>query len=183
MEAEMAEQEGGTPAADGGGTPQNQELTFDGWIAQQDDAVRGLLDGHTSGLKTALQSEREQRSRLQSELKKVTRELEEGTDARKQLEGISARLEEVETQNAAYETLTAAGASNLRLAWMAAQSSGAIDKRGNIQLETLKAEFPELFKKNATPPPGNAGSGQTNGLPAGNASMDDIIRRRAGVIQ
>lgn len=172
--------QGGTPADNGGGTPQNQEtLTFDSWFATQDEAVKGLLDTHTNGLKSALQSERDQRGKLQGELKKVTKELEEGTEARKQLESITTKLDELETQNAVYETLTAAGITNLKLGWMAVQASGALDKRGNVNIETLKAEYPELFKK-AAPPPGNAGSGQNNGLPAGNGSMDDYIRRAAG---
>lgn len=176
--------QGGMPAGNGGGTPQNQEpLTFEGWIATQDEAVKGLLDTHTNGLKSALQSERESGTKLKSELKKLTKELDEGTEARKQLEGITAKLDERDLQIAAYETLTAAGVTNLKLAWLAARESGAIDARGNINIETLKVEAPELFKK-AAPPPGNAGSGQNNGLPAtGPVDMDTLIRQQAGVMR
>ncbi len=169
--------QGGMPE-NGGGMPQ-QELTFEGWMATQDDAVKGLLTSHTSGLKKALDQERDERARLQKELKSITGELEKGTEARNKLEGITAKLDEYEAQLAVYETLTAAGVTNLKLGWMAAQSSGAIDKRGNVNVETLKAEYPELFPKKQTPP-GNAGSGQNNGLPAGGKGMNEFIRTASG---
>lgn len=173
--------QGGTPNDNnGGGTPQNQELTFDGWFAGQDDVVKGLLDAHTSGLKNALQAERKQRDDLAKALKDATKELEAGTEARTKLEGITAKLDELEAQNAVYEILTAAGVTNLKLGWMAVQSSGALDKRGNVNLETIKAEFPELFNKKHKLPPGNAGDGLNNSLPAAQAGMNAFIRTASG---
>lgn len=176
------QQQGGTPNNNQpGGTPgeNNQELSFDTWIATQDETIQTMLNNHTSGLKSALQSERDNGSKLQGELKKLARELEAGTEARTKLEGITDRLEEMELRNAAYETFGAAGITNFKLAWMAAQDSKAIDGRGNVNLESLKAQYPELFPTK-TPPPGNAGSGTNNGAPAGGGSMDEYIRTAAG---
>lgn len=167
---------GVTPAA--GETPaDDNNLTFDGWIAGQADEVRGLIDGHVAGLKTALSSERQQRKELQAALRDATKELEQGTEARAQLEGLAEKLELYEQQIGAYDALMTAGVTNVRLAWIAAREAGAIDKRGNINLETLKAEYPELFKRPL--PPGNAGAG-TQTPPTGATSVDDMIRQKAG---
>jgi len=156
----------------GGETP----LTFDSWLEGQGDDIKTLIGDHTSGLKSALQSERDQRTELAKALKDATKGLEEGSQA---LDGLSAKLETHEQQIAFYETATAAGVTNLKLAWLAARGTGAIDKRGNVNIQTLKADYPELFKK-APVPPGNGGNGTgANGLPSGE-DMNAFIRTAAG---
>lgn len=170
--------------ADGqGGTPNGEqgtaEVTFDGWYGDQDDAVKSMVDGHISGLKSALDKERGNVKDLAKQLKDLGKAAEEGSDLKKQIDSISAKLEEYETQNAAYETFAEAGVTNFKLAWIAAQQSGAIDKRGNVNLETLRQEYPELFGKKQKTPAGNAGSGTGSGAPGGK-SMNDFIRTAAG---
>lgn len=167
---------------DGGVTPGAGEtpVTFDEWMAAQDETVRGLLETHVAGLKNALKSEREQRGELQKALKDATKELEQGTAARGRLEELSGRLDGYEQQIAAYDVLQAAGVTNLKLAWIAAREAGAVDKNGNVALETLKAEFPELFNQKRVPAPGNAGAGTQAAAPSAGSTVDDLIRRKAG---
>lgn len=171
MADSVDEQTGVTPGT--GETP----VTFEGWLAAQDETARGLIDGHVAGLKNALQSERGQRSELQKALKEATKELEQGTTARTKLEEVAGKMEAYEQQIAAYDTLQAAGVTNLKLAWIAAREAGAVDGRGNVNVETLKASFPELFKTKPAAP-GNAGVGGSS--QTGQRSMNTFIRKAAG---
>lgn len=168
------------PGTGGGGETPSQEVTFTDWLEQQPEDVRGLIGSHTSGLKSALDSERSQRKELAKALKDVTKELDEGTQARESLEALTGKMEQYEQQIGAYDALSAAGVTNLRLAWIAAREAGAIDKKGNVNLETLKAEYPELFKAQRTPP-GNAGAGAGQQPPQATGGMDALIRKKAGI--
>lgn len=175
---------GGMPATnEPGETPNSGEmpLTFDSWLETQDDNIKTLIGDHTSGLKSALQTERQQRTELAKALKDATKDLEEGSKARDALDGLSAKLDAHEQQLAFYETATAAGVTNLKLAWIAAREAGAIDKRGNVNIETLKADYPELFKQKSPPiTPGNGGNGAGgSGLPS-MKNMDNFIRAATG---
>lgn len=176
-------QQGGMPNPDGGtpdGGANDAPITFETWLQAQPDEVRSLISTHEGGLKSALDSERKQRNELAKALKDATKDLEAGTEARKALEGLSSKLEEQERQLAFYDAATAAGVSNLKLAWIAAREAGAIDKAGNVNMDTLKKEYPELFKK--TPlPPGNAGAGANGQPPGQRGGMDALIRQVAGV--
>lgn len=180
--SDSQDNQGVTPNPNGetpeGGGANQASLTFDGWLGSQADEVKTLITSHVAGLKSALDSERKQRNELTKSLKDATKDMEAGTKAREALEGLTSRMEEQEAQLAFYDTATAAGITNLKLAWIAAREADAIDKRGNVNLETLKQAYPELFKK-PVPPPGNAGAGQGNGLP-GKKDMNNFIRAAAG---
>jgi len=170
--------QGGMPEQDGG-TPQNdQPVTFEAWLGNQDDAVKGLIDTHVSGLKSALDGERAQRKELANQLKTLSKDLEKGSQARDALESLTGKMEQFEQQLAAYDALSTAGVTNLKLAYIAAREAEAIRKDGTVNLETLKAQYPELFKK-ASPPPGDAGAGTGNGAPS-SKNMNDFIRAAAG---
>lgn len=172
----MADQpQGEMPQGDGGGMP----LDFNGWIEQQDETIKSLVTSHIGGLKTALQSERQQRTELAKALKEATKGLEEGSQARDALTQLSTKLEGHEQQLAFYEVATAAGVKNLRLAWLAAKEAGAVDQRGNVNLQSLKTDYPELFGTPQLRPSGNAGNGAGSGAPGGK-SMDNFIRTVAG---
>ena len=174
--------QGGTPDNQDGGTPQNndQPVTFESWLGNQDDAVKGLVDTHVSGLKTALDSERAQRKELAGQLKTLSKDLEKGSQARDALESLTGKMEQFEQQLAAYDALSTAGVTNLKLAYIAAREAEAIRKDGTVNLETLKAQYPELFKKQ-TPPPGGAGAGTGSQPPPTKGDMDALIRQVAGV--
>jgi hypothetical protein len=174
---------GGTPAT--GGTPENVEGTvpFEGWLSSQDETAKGLIDAHVRGLKSALDSERAQRSELQKALKEATKGLEAESDAKKRLDEIASQMVQYEQQAAFYETASAAGATNLKLAWLAAREAGAIGRDGVVNIAQLQTAYPELFKQQQKPPvPGSAGAGMQSPPSAGSTSpIDDLIRRKAGI--
>ena len=99
---------GGTPPApqgDGGGMPDGSgaELTFDTWLPDQDDAVRTMVEGHVSGLRTALQRERDERKALSTQLKEALKAAEDGSELQAQLQAMVSQNEQLSQQTAAYE--------------------------------------------------------------------------------
>lgn len=178
----MTEQVGGMPAGEGE-MPQGdgQEVTFDGWLSSQDEMVRGLIDGHVNGLKSALDSERSQRKELQKSLKEAMKTVEADSEAKSRLDAIAEQMSLYERQTAFYETAVSAGVTNLKLAWLAAREADAINRDGIVDMQRLQTAYPELFKKQA-PAPGNAGAGTQTPPANGAVSFDDVIRRKAGVI-
>lgn len=179
-------QDGGTPTANStapqGETPEGQNsaaLTWDTWVASQDETVKGLIDGHVKGLKSALESERTQRSDLARQLRDVTAKAEKGSELEKALTEVSAQLEVTERRAAFYEDAgrPEIGCSNPKAAFALAQAEDLFDKRGRVDWEALKASAPELFRPRV--PQGNAGAG-TGGPPPAQKSMNDFIRRAAG---
>lgn len=161
-----------TPA--NGETPQTQELNFDTWLAAQEEPIKKLIDSHTGGLRSALETERTQRKDLTRQLKDVSGKLDANSEAAKQLGALSSTLEEAQQRADFYETL-GAGCLNPKLAYLAYKADGL------KSIEQLRAAYPQLFAK-ATPPATHAGNGTNGGQPGnGAASMNDFIRRSAGV--
>ncbi|NLE76515.1 MAG: hypothetical protein GX605_07155 [Chloroflexi bacterium] len=164
----------------GGGTPQG----FEAWLAGQDEATQKLYNEHVTGLKGALQAERNQRKAetadLVKQLREATKQAEEGSAARKALEEATARLEGAELRSQFYEEAVRPeiGCANPRLAFLAAQEIGAMDGKGRVNWDVLKAQFPELFRGKASAA-GQAGAG-TGAPPTGKADMNTWIRRAAG---
>jgi hypothetical protein len=174
-EGNQGEQGQGEQGQGEGGTPATWETVLEGL---PEDA-RALYEGHTQGLRSALESEREQRKNLARQLREATEALEEGSDARTQLETLTQTAEAAEQRAAFYEEAAGQGVKNFRLAWLAAQEIDAFDRRGNVQWESLKEAFPELFQVKQGSAPGNAGAG-TQQAPSGGSDMNTIIRRGAG---
>jgi len=160
-----------------GGGQDGDALTFDGWYGGLAEDVKGLLDGHVSGLKSALTDERNQRKELAKQLKEASGKLEQGSEARKSLDALTANLDEATSRADFYEAASVAGVKNLKLAYLAAKDGGLI-ANGRIDFEALKTAAPELFGA-VRPPAGNAGSGAgQEGAPA--KSMNGFIRAAAG---
>jgi TolA-binding protein len=152
-------------------------LSFDTWLAAQDANVRGLLDGHTKGLKNALDSERESRKGLEKQLKDLAGKAEKGSELEKQLNDLLTQQQTAQTRAEFYEAAHAAGVSNLKLAYVVASQEGLIDQKGRVNFDEMKKQFPELFGASQKPAPGNAGTGTNNQL-SDRTSMDEFIRRK-----
>ena len=60
-----------------------------------------------------------------------------------------------------------------------AQAGDLFDRRGNPDWEAIKQAAPELFKKTA--PAGNAGAGTGSRQEYSPTSMDEFIRKSAGI--
>jgi hypothetical protein len=177
QQSQQGQQQGGQDQQQG----QGETLDFETWLGRQDDTVKGLIDGHTKGLKSALESERTQRKDFERQLREAAGKLEKGSEAEQRVTKLADDLGTATRRADFYEVASAAGCTNLKLAWLAvSQDADLMDSRGNVRMEALKQAFPELFKATQQPAArGNAGSGAgQGGTPT--ASMNDFIRRAAG---
>lgn len=176
-------QQGATVAVGGGtqaGGAQGSPLTFDAWLGSQDDQIKGLIDTHVTGLKSALDSERNERKGLTRQLNELRGKAEKGSELETQLTQLSAQLESQSAKAQFYESAPG-DVANMKLAWTAAQQDGLI-RDGKADWDGLRRSYPELFRSNsqaAKPPAGNAGSGrgQQNGSLQ---NMNSFIRQAAG---
>lgn len=151
-------------------TDESGTLDFDTWLNSQDDKVKGLLDGHTKGLKSSLEKERKSREKLAKDIKDMTAKLEAGSDAANKLTELSGKLETEQKRADFYEKATAAGCRNLRLAWLAASAD-------DLTIEQVKTANPELFAAKAST---NGGNGAGSGGGGEKQDMNSLIRKRAG---
>jgi len=165
----------GTGAQENGVTP----TTWDEVLEGLPETARTLYEGHTQGLRSALDAERDQRRELAKQLRDATGQLEEGSKAREALEAATGQLEEA-TKRADFFQEAARpeiGCANPELAYLAATKRELFDRRGNPNWGAIKESFPELFKK-PTPPAGNAGAG-TGQTPPKEFNMNTAIRQAA----
>lgn len=150
---------------DDGGKPD-----FETWYASLDDKAKGLVDGHTKGLRTALDDHKNQRKEHAKQIKEMTGKLEAGSETAKQMTVLSAKLETEQRRADFYEKATAAGCRNLRLAWLAASAD-------DLTIEQVKTANPELFAAKAST---NGGNGAGSGGGGEKQDMNSLIRKRAG---
>ncbi len=156
-----------------GETPgQQPPVAFDAWLTDQPDDVKTLIGTHTTGLKSALDSERTARRDLEKQVKR--------SELRTQLDRLSTDLSATSHRADFYDEAHKQGVKNLRLSFLAAKESGLIDDRGRCDFGKLKTDFPELFSEIRKSAPSGAGTGAGT-QPAAPQTMNDIIRRKAGV--
>ena len=171
----------GSPPATG----ETPALKWEDWYAQQPEPVKALIGEQTSGLKTALNSERGTRGNLERQLNDLKKSLKDNEAATAEVQRIQASLAEENTRGEFYEAAHAAGATNLRAAYLLAKADGLIDDRGKFRIEDIKGKYPEFFAVPGKPvtPTGNAGSGAHQPAPqlSGNAAVNNAIRGAAGL--
>jgi hypothetical protein len=178
-----ADKSGSGGAADDGNQGDNTDqgdskpLQFDSWLNEQPDPVKAMLDGHTKGLKSALDSERENRKTLEKQLREMATKAEKGSEAETKLTQLADQMAEADRKADFYEAAHAEGVTNLKLAYLVATQDELFDRRGAVSFKSMKETYPELFV-GTKPPKGDAGTGH-EGQP-GAKSMNDFIRRAAG---
>lgn len=166
---------GETPGTGTGETPAaDSPPKWDEWLPQQPEPVRSLIEQHTTGLKSALTSEREQRKQFEADLKKLSKGLE--GDARAQLETIQQRLASESQRASFYESAAAAGVGDFKLAYIAARESGLLTDSGGCDFARLKEHHPFLFKTTPTTTPGHAGNGANGAPPKPTQNMTEWVR-------
>lgn len=157
---------------------ETQALDFEEWLKEQDESVRSAFEEHVKGLKSALETEREQRKAFAKQLREAMSKAEKGSEAREALEKALQKAEAAERRANFYVEADKAGVSNLHLAYLAAQADDLLDENGYADFDELKARYPELFKKTAIPSANaGAGAGQSS---SSTKSMNEYIRRAAG---
>jgi hypothetical protein len=171
--------------------------TYEAFVDTLSEPLRALVDGHISGLKTALQAERAVVKKLEAQVKTAQSLADErakaDADAKTQLEAdmASARAEVAAAQRRAafYETALEQGIrrKSVRLAYLAALDAGHIGADGQIAWEAIRSSFSDLFEsagRMAPTPPSRsssaaAGAGARGDTPAV-PTLNQIIRNAAG---
>ena len=175
---------GGGGKADSGqqsansGQQSQGELTFDAWFEKQDEKVKGLLDGHTRSLKSALDSERGTRKDLEKQVRELASKADKGSAAETQLTALADKMSEADKKVEFFDAAHKVGVTNLKLAYITAVTDDMFDKKGNVDFVKMKTAYPELFGTSKKAP-GNAGEG-TEGNTNVAADMNARIRRQAG---
>lgn len=155
--------------------------TFETWLEKQDDAVKGLYTAHTTGLKSALDSERAASKAAQAQLRELAKKAEKGSELEAALTKQADQLSALEKQSAFQDKAHAAGVRNLKLAYLAAVQAGLVGEKGDCDFAKLRTEYPELFASAPAPAPApaNAGNG-TGGATPGKVDMNQAIRQALG---
>lgn len=160
-------------------------MEFSEWLTEQSEDVQEMINGHISGLSSALETERKDRKSLQKQVKDLASKAESGSEIQKQLDQMTADLNASNGRSFFYESVSGQGVKNLKLAHLAAAEAGLIGDDGTVDLDGLKKGYPELFGTADVPmvPRGNAGEGAGSGgsVSKQKISMDDLIRSSVGI--
>lgn len=162
----------------GNGESGKDPLVYETWVEEQAPEVKAMLGENVSGLKTALKSERTKAKGLERELRDAAKKLEDGSDARNQLEAMADNFATAQQESSFYEAAHKAGVNNLKLLFVAAKEEELIRKDGGADFAELKNLFPQLFGPTKIPK-GNAGDGSGD-PPPGKTGMNAFIRTSAG---
>lgn len=153
--------------------------SFDDLLSTFGEGAKKLYETHTSGLKSALTSERDARKAEQVQLKDLIKKADKGSEVEIELNKQLEKSKKLERQAAFQESAHTAGVRNLDLAFLAADSKALVDDKGACDFVKLKASFPELFIAVGN---ANAGAGGNGGAVSTgkNAAMNAMIRRASG---
>lgn len=152
----------------------SEELTAEKWLEGLDEKSKGFLDSHTSGLKSALEKEREMRKQYQDQFKDLLPKAEKGSELEKQLQAAIEKQAETDKRSEFYDQAHARGVTNLKLAWLAATSDESLQLRdGSVDFTKLQATHPELFKAKTASTSAGSGAGTE---PTPNQTVSDSIR-------
>ena len=162
----------------GNGQNNNQpNVTFESWLDKQDGQVKELYQGHITGLKGALESERTARKDLEKQVRDLAKKAETGSESQKQLTELADKLSATERQNAFYDRAHSMGVRNLKLGYVAVREAGLIDDRGEVDWDKAKKQFPELFTSTQT---AKSNGGEGTGSVPGKVDMNQLLRQAAG---
>lgn len=180
-EANTQNTDGETPEEEGQGNEESTTPTFETWLAGQDDTVKGLVNTHTQGLRTALDSERTSRKDLEKQLRALGKKQEKGSEAQVELTKLADSLKAATQRADFYEAAQKEGVVNLKLAYMAAREEGVIDDdEKTVDFDALRKSHPQLFAPKPKTPNGNAGNGTGSNNKPTPFNMTKAIRQQAG---
>ena len=162
------------------GSSEDEALEWESWHKALPKEAQELISDRESGLKTALGTERDARKDAEKDLRAVAKKLEEGSDAQKEVLRLADEVADGTKKSDFYEDAHKAGVSNLKLAYHIADTDELFDKRGNVDFDKLKKDFPELFGKKAPPPDATGGDGTGSEVGGRKKDMNTAIRAAAG---
>lgn len=157
--------------------------SFDAYLSEQPEEIKTLYETTVSGLKNALESERESRKKLSEQVKSLSTQATKGSDLEKQLVETTKLLQEAEQREAESNRLAKftqqairpeVSCGNVKAAYALAVAEGLFSEQGDPDWKKLRTIAPELFRLNRTTDAG--ATGKTTG--------DDInaaLRKAAGL--
>ena len=171
---------GGSGEADGEENQGEQAdvLVWDTFHESLSPEQQALIATSESGLKTALSTERDNRKKAEKDLRAVAKELEDGSEAQKEVLRLADENVAINAKADFYEDAHKYGVTNLSLAYLAAKAGDLIDGRGNVNFDKLKEANPELFGKKIIPDVG-AGDGTGSRDMPKKVDMNSMIRKKA----
>lgn len=163
------------------GQQQNSETPFayDSWLAQQSEDVRTGIEAHITGLRNTVQATRQERDSLAQQLRDAAKSAT--GEVKAQLDKLTGDLEAANTRADFFEEAAKpdVGCTNPRLAFIAADQAGLIDKKGRVNWAEMRKQYPELFRQAGQQKGSADGGAGGDKTPTGN-SMNDFIRKAAG---
>lgn len=158
--------------------------SFEEFLSTVDEPIKQLYQKDISGLKTALDKERDDRKRISEKFDQLKEKAEKGSDLEKQLNDAQNLLNE--SENRYQEALRRAnfaeqaikpeiGCSNIKAAYAIAISDNLFDNKGNPDWKSIKSTAPELFKRSEF-----TDGGKRQKAPL-NEDMNSILRQAAGI--
>ena len=156
---------------------QAPELTYKNWMGQQTKEIQALVTENVTGLKSALESERENRKGVETQLRTLAEELE--GDHKEAIENMANQLDAVTLQNDFYEDALAEGVNNPKLAFVVAKEYKLIDRKGRVNFDKMRVDFPELFGVLPKGSKGGAGAGLNQDLESAQ-TMNTLMRKAVG---
>jgi len=157
--------------------------TFEAFLTEQPEAIKALYETTVSGLKSALESERESRKKLSEQVKSLAPQVEKGSELEKRLAETARMLQEAEQREAESSRHAkfidqairpGVNCTNPKAAYALATAEGLFSEQGEPDWEKLRTLAPELFRV----------AGITAAGATGKVTGDDInalIRRKIGV--
>lgn len=174
-----------------GDKPPVTPANFEEWLKLQSDDIKDLVEPQIINLKTALSSERTEHKKLLGRLAELSKQLEEGSEAKKSLGEITGQLEATQLRADFYEQASIVGitGTSIKLAWAAVGADELIEEFLNHRtnkvdwnglFERMKSDYPNLFQAQAQPrvPQAHAGAGVNSQAPAP-VDMNKLIVRAA----
>lgn len=176
----MADEGTQTPPAGTDATGSTNVTSFESWFETLGEPQKALVSEHTSKLKKALDSERDQLKPLKAKLSEAQAAAEKGSKLEADLTKLNDELGTWQRRAQFYEAAPT-DLANARLAWLVATTDDLFNKKGEPDWDEIRKRAPELFVAKKIPP-GNAGSGNGSGSsqlsPA--QSMNAFIRQASG---
>ncbi len=162
-------------------TPPTPEDWYAGLTDDERKAIDSWHDAKVKGLKAALDSERSdrksERTKLQAQLKDAVAAASGAEKAA--LEKLQTEMDAANARAEFFADAQAAGVVDPRTAWAAIREYDLHDRRGNPDLDALKAKCPYLFAQPTPPPRTNAGNGAGQ-QPAPKADFNSNLRAFTG---
>jgi hypothetical protein len=137
--------------------------TYDEWFGEQTEEVKAMIEEHNKGLHNSVKATRDERDALSKELKKLAKEVDENSEAGKQLGELRSKLEFAERKSNFIEEAVKNGAKRPSAAFAIASTENLFLEDGTADWKKIKESIPELFSVTNTNT--NAGSGTNTALP------------------